>query len=364
MGELKKIPDRPLRSGYTTGACATACSKAALLALLKQEEVKQVEIFLPRGEQVTFEILSCTFDAKQASCTTRKDAGDDPDVTHNAVIGASVNLNKSGEIRFLQGEGVGKVNLPGLEIAVGEPAINPVPRQMMSNACRKLLSDYQLEENGVDLTIFVKDGAKIAKRTLNERLGIIGGISILGTTGIVTPFSASSYIASIRQGIEVALANGLNELVLNSGARSEKFLKSRFPDLPEYAFIHYGNWIGETFAKVAETPLQKVYMGIMLGKAVKLAEGQLDTHSGKNSWNKEFVYQLAKQAGYDETVLGQILSLNMAGRLTELFSFTSTEKFYQELLRSCSGHILKLAPKIELVLFLIDKDGSIIKYQP
>lgn len=364
MSELKEIPNRPLRSGYTTGACATACGKAALLALLKQEEVKQIEIVLPIGEKVIFEIVSCTFDAHQASCTTRKDAGDDPDVTHNALIGASISLNCSGEICFLQGQGVGKVSLPGLEIAVGQPAINPVPRQMMTNACRKLLSDFQLEEKGVDLTIFVEDGAKIAKRTLNERLGIKGGISILGTTGIVTPFSASSYIASIRQGIDVAQANGLNELVLNSGARSEKFLKSRFPDLPEYAFIHYGNWIGDTFKKIAETPLQKVYMGIMLGKAVKLAEGQLDTHSGKNSWNKDFVYQLAKQAGYNEAYLRQILRLNMAGRLTELFSFTSTEKFYQELLRSCSKHILKLAPKIELVLFLIDKDGSIIKYKP
>lgn len=363
MSELQDIPDGPLRTGYTTGACATACTKAALQAFISQEKVNKVEITLPIGEKALFNILSCHLNAHESSCTTRKDAGDDPDVTHGAIIGAHIQWNNTGEIRFLQGKGVGKVSLPGLEIRVGEPAINPVPRRMIESACKKLLSEHSLEHKGVDVTIFVEDGAMLAKRTLNERLGILGGISILGTTGIVTPFSASSYIASIRQGIDVAVANGSNELVLNSGARSEKYLKSLFPELPEFAFIHYGNWIGETFQKIAESPVRKVYMGIMLGKAVKLAEGQLDTHSGKNSWNKEFVYKLAKTAQYPDAITDQILQLNMAGRLTELFTFTSVENFYQLLLKFCFDHCLKLAPHIDLVLFLIDKDGAYIKYQ-
>jgi cobalt-precorrin-5B (C1)-methyltransferase len=364
MSELQDIPDRPLRKGYTTGACATACSKAAFLALLTQQKVREVEIMLPIGEKVNFNIISCQFNRQESSCTTQKDAGDDPDVTHGAIIGARVQLNNSGEISFLQGEGVGRVSLPGLEIGVGEPAINPVPRRMIENACKKLLSEHALEGHGLDITIFVEDGEALAKRTLNERLGIIGGISILGTTGIVTPFSASSYIASIRQGIDVAVANGADELVLNSGARSEKYLKVLFPQLPEFAFIHYGNWIEEAFQKIAESPVKKVAMGIMLGKAVKLAEGLLNTHSSKSSWNKDFIYQLAKTAGYSDAITAQILRLNMAGRLTELFSFTSTEKFYQHLLESCFKHLHQLAPDIDLKLFLINKEGAYIIYQP
>lgn len=362
MSELQEIPDRPLRSGYTTGACATACSKAALLSLLSQMKVDEVEIVLPAGEKASFSVIDCSFTTTHCTCTTRKDAGDDPDVTHKAVIGARVSLNDHGTVVFLQGEGVGTVTLPGLEIPVGEPAINPVPRKMMESACRKVLSDHHLAHKGVDIIVFVEDGANIAKRTLNGRLGILGGISILGTSGIVTPFSAASYIASIRQGIDVAIANGAGELVLNSGARSEKFLKALFPQTPEYAFIHYGNWVGETYHKIAESSLKKVNMGIMLGKAVKLAEGRSDTHSGKNSWDKEFVYQLAKKAGHPEHIAGEILKMNMAGRLTELFSFTSTEKFYQVLLEQCFNYCMSLAPKIDLNLFLIDKEGSYIKF--
>jgi cobalt-precorrin-5B (C1)-methyltransferase len=362
MSELQEIPDGPLRIGYTTGACATACSKAALQALVTKKTVDRVSIMLPVGEKVNFDIISSRIDLDESSCTIRKDAGDDPDVTHGAIIGASVRLNESGEIRFLQGQGVGKVTLPGLEIGVGEPAINPVPRHMIASACKKVLAEHGLENKGVDVTIFVEDGDKIAKRTLNERLGITGGISILGTTGVVTPFSASSYIASIRQGVDVALANGTDELVINSGARSEKYLKALFPHLPEFAFIHYGNWIGETLQKIAESPVRKVNLGIMLGKGVKLAEGRFDTHSSKNSWNKEFICHLAKSAHYPDTVLSQVLKLNMAGRLTELFNFTPTEAFYQVILESCFDNCLHIAPHIDLVLYLINKDGAYIRY--
>ncbi|MCX2481347.1 cobalt-precorrin-5B (C(1))-methyltransferase [Pedobacter sp. MC2016-15] len=363
MTELQPIPDGPLRTGFTTGACATACTKAALQALISGERVTEVLVTLPIGQEHLFRILSCNLGQDTCSCTTQKDAGDDPDVTHGAIIGATVSLTDTGMIRFLQGKGVGRVTLPGLEIKPGEPAINPVPRQMMENACKKLLSENQLAHQGVDITIFVENGELIAKRTLNERLGIMGGLSILGTTGIVTPFSASSYIASITQGIDVAVANGSSELVINSGARSEKSLKSLFPDLPEFAFVHYGNWIGETLEKIALSPaIKKVNLGIMLGKSVKLAEGMLDTHSGKNTWNKEFVAQMAKDAGYPEELLDQILSFNMAGRLTELFSFASAEPFYQALLKACYENCSALIPSAELVIFLISREGEYIQY--
>lgn len=362
MTELGEIPNGPLRSGFTTGACATACSKAALLALLSQTLVKGVRIALPAGQQPWFQLDSCQFDNRSATCTVVKDAGDDPDVTHGAVIGATVTLNSSGRITFLRGPGVGLVTLPGLEIRPGEPAINPVPRKMIENACKKVLADAGREFQGVEVTIFVPRGEIIAGRTLNSRLGITGGISILGTTGIVTPFSASSYIASITQGIDVAAANGARQVVINSGARSEKILKALFPDLPDFAFIHYGNWIGETLQKLAGSPVKKVGMGIMLGKGVKLAEGMLDTHSGRNSWNETFVHQLAQAAGYPQAVLDQILTLNMAGRLTELFSFARTEPFYQVLLSACYQNCKRLIPDIDLVLYLINKDGSYLKF--
>jgi cobalt-precorrin-5B (C1)-methyltransferase len=362
MSELQPIPNGPLKTGFTTGACATACSKAALQALILQKKIERITITLPIGIQHEFEIIDCNLGDDTCECTTQKDAGDDPDVTHGAIIGSIVRLNNSGKISFLQGKGVGTVTLPGLDIGIGEPAINTVPRQMISNAFKKLLADYGLENKGVDVTIFVIDGEVIAKRTLNERLGIIGGISILGTTGIVTPFSASSYIASIVQGVDVAVANGANELVINSGARSEKYLAALFPDLPAFAFIHYGNWIGETLEKIAISNIKKLNMGIMLGKSVKLAEGLLDTHSGKNTWNKEFVYQLALNAGYTGDTLDQILLLNMAGRLTELFSFASNEPFYMALLKACYETCSKLIPNIDLVFFLINKDGAYIKY--
>lgn len=362
MSELQPVPDGPLKTGFTTGACATACTKAALKGLISQNKVERITITLPIGLQHEFEIISCNVSNNTCECTTQKDAGDDPDVTHGAIIGSTVCLNDSGEINFLRGKGVGKVTLPGLEIKVGEPAINPVPRLMIENVCRKLLSEHGLENKGVDVTVFVEDGEAIAKRTLNERLGIIGGISILGTTGIVTPFSASSYIASIVQGIDVAVANFADELVINSGGRSEKFLSSLFSDFPSYAFIHYGNWIGETLEKIAISKIRKVNMGIMPGKAVKLAEGLLDTHSGKNTWNKEFVYQVAVNSGYSADFLNRILSLNMAGRLTELFTFVPSEPFYITLLKACYENCKPLIPNVDLVLYLINKDGSFIKY--
>ena len=364
MSELQDIPDGPLRIGYTTGACATACAKAALLALVNQKEMYSVEVMLPIGEKVPFKIISCEFNKIEARATTEKDAGDDPDVTHGAIIGAQVRLNESGKITFYKGVGVGVVTLPGLEIGVGEPAINPVPRHMMESACKKILADAGLNHKGVDITVFVPEGELIAKRTLNERLGIMGGISILGTTGIVTPFSASSYIASICQGIDVAVANGCKEIVINSGAKSEKYLRGLFPSVPDFGFIHYGNWIGETLQKIAESEIRTVHLGIMLGKCVKLGEGNLDTHSNKNSWNKEFVCEVAKAAGYSQEVAQSVLELNMAGRLTELFPFHETEVFYSELLKRCYAVCSKILPKCKLNIYLINRDEAYIKYKP
>ncbi|RZK57821.1 MAG: cobalt-precorrin-5B (C(1))-methyltransferase [Hymenobacter sp.] len=331
---LRPIPDGPLRSGYTTGACATACTKAALLALLGQRAVQEVSITLPGGEDVPFAITQCTYNQQEARCATLKDAGDDPDVTHGAEISVTVSLNDTGEVQFLPGAGVGLVTLPGLAVPVGEPAINPVPRQMMRAVVAEVLADFDVE-SGVSISVAVAGGEALALKTLNGRLGIVGGISILGTTGIVKPFSAEAYVASIVQGIDVALANGLAEVVINSGGRSEKLLRGLFPHLPALGFIQYGNWIGETLEKITASPLASFTMGIMLGKAVKLAQGALNTHSNQSSWDRAWVTGLAHAADYPAAQCAAIAALTMAGNLTEVFPFVPGEPFYAELARRC-----------------------------
>lgn len=355
---LQPIPAGPLRTGYTTGACATACAKAALLALIQQKDISETEITLPLGEKVTFQVNS-SFSTKNATCTTIKDAGDDPDVTHGATIGCTVSFNTSGDVRFIRGKGVGLVTLPGLAIGVGEPAINPVPRKMITDAVHFITHQYRIDK-GVDVEVFVVNGEEIAKKTLNSRIGIIDGISILGTTGIVKPFSASAYIASITQGIDVAIANGCKEIVINSGGRSENILRKRFPHLPEFAFIQYGNWIGETLDKIKASSLEKVTMGIMLGKAAKLAQGELDTHSGKSSWDKQFIYNLAKACGYSDEQCLPILDLNMARRLTEIFPFTAEEPFFKQLAATCYAVCRAIIPDVTLQILLIDANDTII----
>jgi cobalt-precorrin-5B (C1)-methyltransferase len=326
--------------------------------LLQQAGVEEIAITLPMGQQVMFKV-TCEFDEHRATCTTVKDAGDDPDVTNGATIGSTVWLNDQEDVVFLRGEGVGVVTLPGLALGVGEPAINPVPRKMMRDAVNFLRHQYGVVR-GVDVRVFVVNGEEIAKKTLNARIGILGGISILGTTGIVKPFSSSAYIASITQGIDVAVANGCDTVVINSGGRSENILRSRFAALPEYAFIQYGNWIGETLEKIRDSSLSSVKMGIMLGKASKLAQGELDTHSGKGSWDKQFIYELAVGCGYEEERCKPILDLNMARRLTEVFPFRTGEPFYKALSERCYAVCKAIIPEVALEILLIDANDNII----
>ena len=359
---LQPVPEGPLRSGYTTGACATACTKAALRALLRQEAVAEVAITLPGGEVVGFALHRCEYDANTARCATFKDAGDDPDVTHGAEISCTVSLNDTGEVVFLPGEGVGTVTLPGLAIGVGEPAINPVPRQMMRAVVAEVLAE-EGANSGVSISVAVAGGAQLAQRTLNGRLGIVGGISILGTTGIVKPFSAEAYVASIVQGIDVALANGLVEVVINSGGKSEKLLRHLFGHLPAVGFIQYGNWIGETLEKIAGSPLASFTMGIMLGKAVKLAQGALNTHSNQSSWDKDWVAALATEAGYPAERCAAIAQLTLASGLTTLFPFSDTEPFYAVLARHCHAVISTVTGPRPCRLILIDATEHFITYE-
>lgn len=347
----------PLRSGYTTGACATAASKAALLGLLGRDIPSLIPIRFPNGETLSLPVVDVQWGEESVSAIVVKDAGDDPDVTHGHRIVSTIRFSSHPGIHFLQGEGVGKVTLPGLGLEIGEPAINKVPRQMME---QELSALYQ---GGLDVTISVPDGRELAKRTFNPKLGIVDGISIIGTSGIVRPFSSEAFVEAIRREIEVAQALGCTHLVINSGAKSERYLKIEFPDLLPQAFVHFGNFIGETLRIADELHIPEVTMGIMIGKAVKLAEGYLDTHSKKVVMNKAFLKQLAIKSGCSQEALALIENLTLARELWEHLSEADTSLFFTELLDNCYAHCRPLMPDGKLTILLIDEEGHIFNWK-
>lgn len=349
------LPDfYPLRSGYTTGACATAAAKAALVKLLTGESLSEVSFHIPDGEELSLPLESvCMYDASSATATVVKDAGDDPDVTNNRVIEVKVSYSEKPGIHFLQGKGVGVVTLPGLGLPVGEPAINNTPRQMIIRELSELYS------GGLDVTISVPGGEELALKTFNPKLGIVGGISIIGTSGIVRPFSSEAFVDAIRREIEVCQAIGAERLVINSGAKSEKYVKREYSALPPQAFVHYGNYIGDTLKIAEELKISKVTMGIMLGKAVKLAEGHLNTYSKQVIMNKDFLIGLAKKCGCSQEAFKVISDMTLARELWTSLSKPDASLFFSALLNECMKHCSALLTDTELTLMLIDEDGNI-----
>ncbi|MCL4163102.1 UNVERIFIED_CONTAM: hypothetical protein GTU68_020530, partial [Idotea baltica] len=260
-----------LRFGWTTGACATAAAKAAYLGLCTGAIPAEVTITLPKGQMPSFPTLTPELGQSWASAMVEKDAGDDPDVTHGALIGARVSRREGGGIRFHAGEGVGTVTLSGLPIPVGEPAINPVPRQMIEQTLRAVAEEHG-EALSLDVTIFVPGGEELAKKTWNPRLGIEGGLSILGTTGIVRPFSCSAWIASIHRGIDVACANGLDHVVGATGSTSEATVQTLY-DLPDVAYLDMGDFAGGLLKYLRTHPIPRLTIAGGPGKMTKLAQG-------------------------------------------------------------------------------------------
>lgn len=343
----------PQKIGFTTGTTATAATKAALIALIDDIEFSTVEVTLPDGEIIPFPIQSVTVEGNEATAVAIKYSGDDPDVTNGAEICAKVALNqeKTG-VEFKQGIGVGKVTLPGLGLEIGGPAINKTPRKMMTALCEELLD---LTQVGVEITISVPEGESIAKNTFNPRLGIVDGISIIGTTGVVRPYSNDTWIASIRREMEVSKAVGVEHLVLNSGGRSEKYLKARFSHLPPNAFIQYGNFIGQTLTFAHQLAFPTVTLGIMLGKAVKLAAGELDTHSHKVTMDKEFLSQVLQESG--EVI--DISGITLAREIWQLIP-NKTSRFYQLIIKYCYEVCKPIVPNASLEILLIDDTGNFI----
>ncbi len=350
-----------LRTGYSTGACATAATKAAATSLMEQKEVLNVDIKLPDGNSVRFKTLYSHFEFDTAICSVLKDGGDDPDITHGCEIGCKtlISLNQ-GEF-VAAGKGIGKITLPGLSIPPGGDAINPVPRKMIIEELSNIRKSYQFKQ-GLIAKIYAPAGKEIAKKTFNPRIGIINGISIIGTTGYVKPYSSEAFTASIKQNIDVASANNENHVILNSGGRSERYLKAIFDNYKDIAFVQFGNYIGDTLEFINRNDtIKKVTLGIMLGKAVKLAEGYLDTHSRKVVMNREFISGLAKSCGLHKKKVSKIDSINMASELVEIESFNNTSLFYNKIIELCHLHCINVLNKnIHLNVVLISPSGNYI----
>ncbi len=328
----------PLHSGLTTGTCATAAAIAATRRLTTGEMPDQVPVVLPDGETI---FVPVSYGDGYAS--VYKQSGDDPDVTNGIEIRASVKPSDYFEI--LGGEGVGRFTVPGFDFPPGEPAINKAPRQMLRD---------NIKEN-VSITISVPQGAEIARRTFNPRLGIEGGISIIGVSGIVKPFSEEAFVASIRKCMQVAKASGSDRVVINSGGKSERFVKAQYTDLPQQAFVEYGNYIGETLAIANELDIKNVTMGVMLGKAVKLAAGNLDTHSRHVTMDKDFVMSMLNEAGINI----DISDLTLARELWDRIPAAKLQDFATVVIKHCTQYCAPLLPKGMLTVLLIDDNGKI-----
>ena len=320
LRETERSPDgAPLRRGWTTGACATAALKAALSALVKGAFEDPVTITLPGGQTPAFALAHEAEGIGFAEAGIIKDAGDDPDVTHGALVTVRVESTPPGSgLSFHAGGGVGIVTKPGLPLAVGEPAINPVPRKMMTEVVTELAAERGLPLDFA-ITVSVRDGEKLAEKTWNPRLGIIGGLSILGTTGIVIPYSCSAWIHSIQRGVDVARAMGLEHVVGSTGDVSEKAAMAHL-GLPIEAYLDMGDFVGGLLKYLRVHPVRRVIIAGGFAKLCKLAQGAMDLHSGRSSVDLELLATLLAELGADSELVVLAGSANTASEVLGLAS--------------------------------------------
>ena len=312
-----KVRKQALRTGWTTGTCAAAAAKAASTALITGESQNTVEIGLPSGRRVRFPVAECTLTAReQAQAVVVKDAGDDPDVTHGARLTVTVRWRDLPGVELDGGVGVGVVTKPGLGLEVGAAAINPVPRAMITQSVGEAID---LTQRGITVVISVPGGEKMARKTTNARLGIIGGISILGTTGIVRPFSTASWRASVEQAISVLAAQGEDTVVLCTGGRTEKGAMRLLPDLPEVCFVEVGDFTGAALRRAVEHGLTRVVFAGMAGKLTKLAAGVLMTHYTRSKVSLDLLRDITLAAGGDQDLAERVADANTARHAAELW---------------------------------------------
>ena len=339
-------PEGELRRGWTTGACATAAVKAAFAALRGGDFPDPVSITLPKGEQPSFALALEGRGEGWAQAGIVKDAGDDPDVTHGCLVVATLRRKGQG-VTFRAGEGVGTVTRPGLAIAPGEPAINPVPRAMMQAV---------IDEAGggnVEIEISIPGGAALAEKTWNPRLGIVGGLSILGTTGVVHPFSCAAWISSIHRGIDVARAMGLEHLAGCTGSTSEDAVRAHF-GLPLEAMIDMGDFAGGLLKYLREHPVPRVTIGGGFGKMVKLAQGAMDLHSGRSQVDFHWLADLAPELPRD-----QVLVANTAQQVLEMAPGLDLARRVALRAQAAAQAMLRGAP-VQANVLIVARDGRVV----
>jgi cobalt-precorrin-5B (C1)-methyltransferase len=357
---VEEIRKEKLRTGFTTGTSATAAAKAALLAIINQIKIETVDTKLPKGSFIKIPIYFCEFDKNKARCVVIKDGGDDPDVTHGAEIVVDLSFTENiGEIEIDGGEGVGIVTKPGLGLELNKSAINPTPKKMIIENLREI-ADKCLVEKGIKVIISVPKGKELGPKTDNPRIGILNGISILGTSGIVIPFSTASYAASIRQNLDVAIAMGNNTVVLTTGGRSEDFAK-KIVDLPEHCFVQMGDFSGYTMQQCARKKIKKAYVVGFIGKLTKMAAGVKQTHVKGSKVDMNFLAELARKCNANDGVIERIEKANTARHVSEIILENNVVGFFEEICNETYKQMRKHSEeKVLLDVILFDFDGQIL----
>ena len=356
---MQRVKGEKLRSGWTTGTCAAAAAKAAARALVSGEAQEEVDIKLPRkGEErrVRFPVERCEVGESGiwAEAVVVKDAGDDPDVTDGAHLTARVSTCEKLGIHLDRGEGVGVVTRPGLGLAVGGPAINDVPRRMISYSVEEVLDP---KERGVYVVISVPGGEEMAEKTTNPRLGIIGGISILGTTGIVRPFSTAAWRASVGQAINVMGAQGYDTLVLSTGGLTEKAAMRLLPDLEEVCFVEVGDFTGHALKGAVNSGLSRVFFVGMVGKLTKLAAGVMMTHWTRSKVDNELLADVTEEAGGSTGLVEEMKDANTARHAYELWREAGLEKAPSLLCTLAARNLEEFVErKLEVHAIMVDFD--------
>ena len=358
--DINNETNKKLRTGYTTGSCATASSKAGILSIINQKKIEEVNIILPKGSRLEIKINSCEFSLDSAKCSVIKDGGDDPDVTHGAEIFVDVKLtNNVGEIDIDGGEGVGRVTKPGLGLEIGSAAINPTPKKMIVENVREV-GEELLKKNGVSIKVSVPKGKELGPKTDNPRIGIMNGISILGTSGIVIPYSTASFAAAIRQQISVVNTMNDDNVVLTTGGRSEDYAREII-DLPDHSFIQMGDFSGYTIKQCAKQGLKKAYVAGFIGKLAKMAAGVKQTHVKGGKVDMKFLSELAKRCDANSDTIAKILGANTARNVQEIIMEDKVEGFFDEITKETYNQMRQHSEeKIPVEVILFDFDGEVL----
>jgi|TARA_B100001540_G_scaffold210512_1_gene185489 cobalt-precorrin-5B (C1)-methyltransferase len=353
-------PKGKLRTGFTTGTCATASSKAAALAIINQKTISTVDVLLPKRDRINIKINSCEFTKNNAKCSVIKDGGDDPDVTHGAEIFVDLSLtNNVGTIEIDGGDGVGRVTKPGLGLEIDSAAINPTPKKMILENLQEVGKEI-LKENGIKALVSVPKGKELATKTDNPRIGILNGISILGTSGIVIPYSTASFAAAIRQQIDVVSSMNDEEVVLTTGGRSEDFAREIIK-LPDHSFIQMGDFSGYTIQQCAKKSLKKAYVAGFIGKLAKMAAGVKQTHVKGGKVDMKFLSELAKRCNADSETISKILGANTARNVQEIIMEDNVNGFFDEITKeTCNQMRQHSEGKIPVEVILFDFDGKVL----